>query len=123
MRELRWNRGVRLVLGWWVAVLLTGCATQQTNWNHRVGHYTFDQAVLEFGPPDKSSVLTDGTKVAEWLRRRGCDYYYAPFAWSYSPCGYGPYYGAAVWSATPDSYLRLTFAPDGLLQNWKRFYK
>lgn len=51
--------------------MVTGCATQKINWAGRVGAYTFDQAVVELGPPDKQAKLTDGSVVAEWLTRRG----------------------------------------------------
>ena len=45
---------------------LTGCATRnKIDWSARVGNYTFDQTVLELGPPDKQTKLSDGTVVAE----------------------------------------------------------
>jgi hypothetical protein len=50
-----------------IAFLLSACATDKTNWQSRIGSYTYDQAVIELGPPDKEAKLTDGTKVAEWL--------------------------------------------------------
>ena len=62
--------------GWVVAgwlVLLTGCATPRIDWQARVGHYTYDQAILELGPPEKSATLTDGSVVADWLTQRGSD--------------------------------------------------
>ena len=46
---------------------LTGCASMRADWGARVGHYTYDQAVTDMGPPDKQAKLTDGTLVAEWL--------------------------------------------------------
>ncbi len=49
------------------ALVLAGCVTQQIDWAAQVGNYTYDQAVLELGPPDKSAKLTDGTVVADWL--------------------------------------------------------
>ena len=52
------------------ALMFAGCVTQKINWSERVGNYTYDQAVLELGPPDKSARLTDGTVVADWLTRR-----------------------------------------------------
>lgn len=61
-------------------VALTGCATRQKiDWSARVGNYTFDQAVLDFGPPTKQAKLTDGTLVAEWQTQRGyAQTYYPP---------------------------------------------
>jgi hypothetical protein len=53
------------------ALFLTACATNKIDWQSRVGNFTYDQAVLEFGPPDKEATLQDGTRVAEWLTSRG----------------------------------------------------
>ena len=36
-----------------LALLVAGCASTKINWNARVGEYTFDQAVLDYGPTDK----------------------------------------------------------------------
>src|SRR5271155_5386899 len=70
-----------------VAVLLAGCATNRINWNARIGTYTFDKAVLEYGPPDKQARLSDGRLVAEWMWR-----YYNPGAYTFST-GYWGYPG------------------------------
>jgi len=113
-------------LGQFVAIfavgsLLTSCATMRVDWSARVGHFSYDQAVLEFGPPDKSATLKDGTIVAEWLTRRGYSYGYSLYG--YSPWHYGPYYPGYAEMNSPDYFLRLTFAPDGMLKAWKGFYK
>ena len=107
-----------------LAVCLAGCATSKTNWSTLVGKVTFDEVVVDMGPPDKQARLQDGTIVAEWITRRathtttiiggyGPGYYY-PGAW-YGPVGptYTDYY-------SPDFFLRLTFGPDGKLQSWKK---
>jgi len=102
----------------WVLVLggLLGCATTKVDWASRIGHYSFDQAVLELGPPDKSAKLNDGTIVAEWLTQRG-----------FSHATVQTYPGMWVHSYTetpaPDRFLRLTFGPDGQLCDWKRIMK
>lgn len=55
------------VLGLWLA----GCAsTPKIDWSQRIGNYSYEQAVLDYGPPDKSEVLSDGTRVAEWIQHR-----------------------------------------------------
>jgi hypothetical protein len=104
--------------------LATGCATPKIDWSSRVGTYTYDQAVLEFGPPDKYAKLTDGSLVVEWLTRRGYTYTYSPMGYGY---WYGPFYpGPAYYMDTfnsPDCFLRLTFDPAGHLKAWKRFYR
>ena len=102
-----------------MVIILTGCATPKIDWSSRVGNYTFDQAVLELGPPDKQAKLEDGTLIAEWLTRRG--YAYSSPVFGYSPWSYyGAYYPAYVESHTPDYFLRLTFGPDGKLKSWKK---
>jgi len=99
---------------------LIGCATQKVDWAGRVGSFTYDQAILEIGPPDKQARLEDGTVVAEWLTRRG--YVYGSPTFGYSPWAcYGPYYPGYVETYTPDYFLRLTFGPDGKLRSWRRF--
>jgi len=121
------NAGVQSRRAWlwvvpWVCFWLAGCATPQIDWAARIGTYTYDQAVLDFGPPDKKARLQDGTIVAEWLVRRG-------YAQTYIPYGAGPpywygypyYYPAYVTSYAPNYYLRLIFGPDNRLKAWKYF--
>jgi hypothetical protein len=101
-------------------VAMAGCATQKIDWAGRIGNYTYDQAVLELGPPDKQAKLDDGMFVADWLTRRG--YVYRSPAFGYSPWAYyGPYYPVYVDGYTPDYFLRLNFGPDGKLKSWKKY--
>ncbi len=114
--------------GGWLACLmgawlLAGCASR-IDWDGRIGSYTYDDAVKEWGPPDKSAVTGDGVTVAEWLLIRGRVHAFSspvvpPFR------RYGGYYPMAPmdYTSTPDSYLRLTFDPDKRLQAVKRFNK
>jgi hypothetical protein len=113
---------IRLFMPCCLALLLAGCTTPRIDWAARIGNYTYDQAILDFGPPDKSAKLTDGTIGAEWLERRGYPYAYTPFGY-YSPGYYGPFPPAYVESYSPDYFLRLTFDPDSNLKAWKNFYK
>jgi len=112
---------MRLPLGWrhcWLgfglALIVAGCATSKTNWDARVGQYTFDQAVLDFGPPDKSASLTDGTRVCDWLTQKGY-----PRGGVFSSMGWGvhQFYD----SPSPDYFLRLTFDSAGKLKGWKKY--
>ena len=102
-------------------LLSVGCASTKIDWSSRIGNYTYDQAVIELGPPDKYAKLTDGTVVGEWMTRRGYSggsgsmfygynypYYHHPWPYSY----YEP--------PSPDYYIRLTFGPDGKLLAYKR---
>ena len=66
---MKTNFALKLFLSLAVAVLLAGCATHRIDWNARVGGYTFDQAVTDFGPPDKQAKLSDGQTIAEWITR------------------------------------------------------
>jgi hypothetical protein len=115
----------RLTLVTALALLLAGCATQKIDWAARTGNYAFDQAVVEFGPPDKQAQLTDGTVVAEWLTRRGSRQVYpvGGYYGHYAPWYYGPFYPTYVDSYAPDYFLRLTFGPDGKLMHAKNFAK
>ena len=118
-RSLKW--AVLLV----PLLLLAGCATtKKVDWNARVGSYTFDQAVVELGPPDRSAPLSDGSKVAEWLSGRGSTTtYYDGFTSGFFSPGYG--FGIVRGSETrwPDRVLRLTFDPSGKLRSWQRVYR
>jgi hypothetical protein len=107
------------------ALAVAGCATERIDWAARVGHYTYNQAVNDFGPPDKSARLTDGTTVAEWMTERG-EIIVAPEG----PYFVGPhrYFGPAFvpdYSETyfPGRYLRLTFGADGTLTAEKELAK
>jgi hypothetical protein len=106
--------------------LLAGCATTpRVDWNSRIATYTYDQAVLEMGPPDRMASLEDGTRVGEWLTSRGYSHGYVTAFGPhfYHPYAYGPpayYYSDAP---APDRLIRLTFGPDGKLAAWKKIYR
>jgi hypothetical protein len=100
------------LVAWWCA----GCVTQKVNWDSRVGVFTFDQVVLEMGPPDRSAKLQDGVTVAEWLTQRG-------FARGTVQNTSGTWVEHYYEPPMPDYYLRLTFGPDGKLRAWKRVAK
>lgn len=104
-------------LPWLLAVLLAGCATQKIDWAGRVGHFTFDQAALEFGPPDKQAKLGDGTVIADWMTQHGRTYTRVNSGYA-NP---GWYSGPIVETSLPDYFLRLNFGPDGQLKSWKKF--
>ena len=109
---------LRLMACLCVALWLTGCATQRVDWAARIGHYTYEQAVLDLGPPDKQAKLADRTIVAEWLTDSGSTYAYG------APGPYGPFYPGPVSTyTTPSRFVRLTFGPNGQLTAWKRLYK
>jgi len=97
-----------------------GCSTtKKVDWNSRVGSYTYDQAILELGPPDKQAKLTDGQTVAEWITRRsggagltiGTGYYGG---------GAGVGVSQSEGSGYSDRSLKLTFDTEGRLSNWSK---
>ncbi len=100
-----------------IAAVLAGCATQSTAWNNRIGTYTFDQAIIDLGPPDKSAKLTDGRRVAEWITR------YNGGGGTAIVSGFGSYPGGVgfIQSTGPQYYeskLRLTFTTNNILSAW-----
>ena len=114
----RW--GVLLVS----AFLVAGCQTRtQTQWDSRVGVYTYDQAVQELGPPERSTKLADGSTVVEWITRRG---YTKPAPSAGVMYGSGYPYGSGPLVAntySPPSVVRLTFGPDHKLSTWKKIMR
>ncbi len=121
MRWIDFTIGMALM-----ACVLGGCSTEsRTDWNGRIGKYTYDQSVQELGKPDKNTTESDGTVVAEWLRRSnspatigtgGGSEYLANPGWVQSQI-------VAVYPEGPDEgqWLRLTFGPDGRLVSCKRY--
>jgi hypothetical protein len=112
---------MKTILLVFAALVFAGCASgPKIDWAARVGHYTYDQAVLELGPPDKIAKLDNGVIVANWITRRG---------YSYTTGGaavYGAYPGTVVMpgytqSYSPTYFLRLTFGTDGKLTEWKKY--
>ena len=100
------------------ALLLAGCATHRVDWNTRVGGFTYDQAVVELGPPDKTAKLTDGQTVAEWVSR-----YSSPGMVSVGGGFYPGPAGVSVMQSSPsyyESHLRLTFGTNNVLAGWKK---
>lgn len=104
-----------------VVLVPTGCATRpKINWAERVGTYTYDQAVGEFGPPGKLATLSDGSKVAEWMTQRGyASVDYVPYYVHHHRYWSG-YYATPVVSRQPDVFLRLSFDPAGRLSAWRK---
>lgn len=104
-----------------LVLLFTGCAsTPKVDWNKRVGAFTYDQAVIEMGPPNRSSKLTDGSTVAEWLQqlrpRAGMTF---GARTGFTTGGVGIGVGQTVSPAQKGQYLRLTFDQAGKLTNWE----
>ena len=122
------HRPLRLVLAvMLLAGLLAGCASvDRVNWKARVGTYSYDDAVKEFGPPDKKETLSDGTIVSEWILERAQLGPGPGFGWGggYGWGRYGRPYRGSVWVESqgfPEQLLRLQFGADGKLREEKRY--
>jgi hypothetical protein len=102
-----------------------GCSTtKKVDWNSRVGNYTYDQAVTEFGPPDKQTTLSDGKLVADWVSRRhsgGASIGFGVGSFGHSG-GVGVGVSQPVGSSYNDRVMRLTFGPDKKLVTWTKNY-
>ncbi len=99
-------------------LVLAGCATQ-SKWAARVGHYTYDQAVQELGPPDKTDQLQDGSTVAQWLVKRS-QTVMTPGPYSATPGWYvGPTTPMYNETRLPARFLDLTFDSHKELTAWK----
>lgn len=59
-----------IVVTMMAALILAGCATT-IDWNTRIGVYTYDQAVMDYGSPISQTTLKDGSTVVEWKTDRG----------------------------------------------------
>jgi len=103
-----------------LSVALTGCSTtKKVDWNGRVGTYTYDQAILELGPPDKQAKLSDGQTVAEWITRRSGGAGLTIGTGYYGGSG-GVGVSQSVGSGYGDRSLKLTFDTEGRLSNWSK---
>jgi len=103
-----------------MTMLFAGCATHRINWTSRVGNYTLDDAITEFGPPDKQAKLSDGRLVSEWISR----YYNGGSVIVGAGAGYYGYPGGTGVIQTPPNYyeskLRLTFSTNRVLTAWSK---
>jgi hypothetical protein len=97
--------------------IATGCATNRIDWQSRVGNYTYDETVLEMGPPENIARLSDGTQVGDWLTARGRSSGGSLFI----SRGYTVHHFPGA--EGPDYYMRLTFDPQGRLTAAKRILK
>jgi hypothetical protein len=103
-----------------MTLVAAGCASSpKPDWNQRIGHYTFDDAVRELGPPASSIRLQDGSTVAEWFLKYGST---MSFGFGVGSYGGGGAVGVGNTVTTPPSayYQRLTFDPQGLLARWEK---
>jgi hypothetical protein len=119
MRTTRMKNTSRFLLLAISSWLISGCAsTPKVDWNARVGSFTYDQAVAEMGPPDKSTKLSDGSSVAEWFLKHSSSFAVGVGTGFYSG-GSSVGVGQTVGTSPSGQYLRLTFGADGKLTKWE----
>jgi hypothetical protein len=100
---------------------LTGCATPPpVDWDSRVGHYTYDQAITELGSPDRQARLSDGKVVSKWIARPNAGPRLNSGMSYYGSSGFST--GQTIGSSINSQTLQLTFDPDGKLTAWSRNY-
>jgi hypothetical protein len=105
------------LLAMWV-LFFTACkTTPKIDWAGRVGVFTYDDAVIELGPPDKVTLISTG-RVADWVtsRDRGPTF-------SFGVGGGGGGAAAGVGAGTggniTENVLRLTFDEQDKLVSWE----
>jgi len=106
-----------------LGVVFAGCSSTKpkVDWNSRVGNYTYDQAVQELGPPDKTAKLSDGKTVAEWITAHHSSGTGLSVGTGFYGGGGGVGVSQGIGSGTSyDSVLKLTFAADNKLESWSK---
>jgi hypothetical protein len=107
-----------------IGAFLIGCkSTPPVDWNSRIGTYTYDQAVVELGPPDKQAKLDNGQMVAEWITRRNGGSSLSIGTGFFSGgggSGVGVGVGQSVGIGPGDKVLKLTFGSDHKLAAWSK---
>ncbi|MBC8096326.1 MAG: hypothetical protein H7Y43_10975 [Akkermansiaceae bacterium] len=102
---------------------VVGCkSTPKVDWAGRVGIFTYDQAVTELGPPDKTATLSDGRKVADWVQRSRGGGLSLGLGTGFSSGGAGVGVGQSVGTGRRDRVLRLTFDTENRLTAWSNNY-
>lgn len=122
LQTLLTDRRLHWCLGVLTAMILTGCSTTSSvNWDARIGTYSWDDALAEFGDPDRVADLEGGVKAAEWITERNISRASAaddPFYTRGETIRPNQTYGTTA----PPKVLRLSFKPDGKLFDWHRNY-
>ena len=98
---------------------VTACtSTPKIDWNSRVGSFTYDQSVVELGPPDRMTEISEGRKVADWVTGHSSTPRLSIGVGSYGRNG-GVGVGTGTGGNPVEKILRLTFDRDGKLLQWE----
>src|ERR1035438_7357832 len=99
--------------------LVTGCATTKpVDWNSRVGHYTYNQAISEFGLPNRQTKLSDGKVVSKWFVQPPVGPRFNSGMSYYGNNGFGA--GQTPGGGFNNQMLQLTFDTNGKLTAWSK---
>ncbi|MGD0207633.1 MAG: hypothetical protein ABSC89_08520 [Verrucomicrobiota bacterium] len=100
---------------------LTGCATPPpVDWDSRVGHYNYNQALSEFGLPNRQSRLSDGKVVSKWFVQPPVGPRFNSGMSYYGNNGFGA--GQTPGGGYNNQMLQLTFDTNGTLIAWSKNY-
>ncbi len=99
---------------------LTGCKTPPVDWDSRIGHYTYAQAVTDLGPPDRHARLSDGKVMYKWFIQPPVAPHFNSGMSYYGSTGFGA--GQAIGSGLNSQMLQLTFDINGTLIAWSKNY-
>jgi len=104
------------------AAFLSGCiTTPPVDWDSRVGHYTYSQAVAELGPPSRSARLSDGKIEYKWfIHPYGSTSYNAGLSPYNINNNLGP--SPVIGPSFDNRILKLTFDTNGTLTAWSKNY-
>jgi len=101
-------------------LLFAGCSSSpRVDWNARVGNFTYNQAVLELGPPNRVAKLSDGQIVADWVTGHR-QINNARVGTGVGTGGDSIAMSQSTGSGFREIILRLTFGADGKLTRWTR---
>jgi hypothetical protein len=100
---------------------LAGCATTSpVDWNTRIGHYTYYQALTELGPPARQATLSDGKLVCKWFVQPPVGSHLNSGMSNYGNTGFGA--GQPTGGGYNNQMLQLTFDTNGTLAAWSKNY-
>jgi hypothetical protein len=90
------------------------------DWDSRVGHYTYAQAVTEFGPPDRQARLSDDKVMYKWFVQPPVGARFNSGMSYYGNNGFGA--GQTPGGGYNNQMLQLTFDTNGTLIAWSKNY-
>jgi hypothetical protein len=103
-----------------VAFLISCKTPPPIDWDSRVGHYTYAQALTDLGPPARQARLSDGKAVYKWFVQPPVAPHFNSGMSNYGNNGFGA--GQTPGGGYNNQTLQLTFDTNGTLIAWSRNY-